>query len=35
MISPSMPIARGIQMNWPNARVIRSAMLVLPLPAAP
>ncbi len=35
MISPSTPIARGIQMYSPNALVIRSAMLVLPLPGAP
>ena len=35
IISPSTPIARGIQMSWPKARVTRSAMLVLPLPGAP
>ena len=32
MISPSMESARGIQMNLPKARVMRSAILVLPLP---
>ena len=26
---------RGIQMSWPKTRVMRSAMLVLPLPGAP
>ena len=35
MISPSTPMQRGIQMYWPNARVTRSAMLVLPLPGGP
>ena len=35
MISPSMPIARGIQISCPKAAVIRSAMLVLPLPGGP
>ena len=35
MISPSTPIARGIQISWPKAGVTRSAMLVLPLPGAP
>ena len=35
MISPSTPIDRGIQIVWPKAFVIRSAMLVLPLPGAP
>jgi len=32
MISPSTLTARGIQTQSPNACVIRSAMLVLPLP---
>ena len=35
MISPSTPIARGIQISRPKAAVIRSAMLVLPLPGGP
>ena len=35
MISPSTPMARGIQISWPKAAVIRSAMLVLPLPGGP
>ncbi len=34
-ISPSMEIARGTQMWPPKERVMRSAMLVLPLPEGP
>ena len=35
MMSPSMPIAFGIQIVVPKQRVIRSAMEVLPLPGSP
>ena len=35
MISPSTPSERGIQINWPNDLVTRSAILVLPLPGKP
>ena len=35
MISPVTVIVRGIQMLWLTDRMIRSAMLVLPLPGWP